>query len=468
MRMTAEFVCKMCYIALFVLIAYTNNNAIGLGICCLSLIFLLTRTVSVELAFMISLVMGTESLCITHLLICIPFVLKKIKSDFLFINKKIVACLVIILFSSLLNTISDGLIFNTIFAMTYYLFVFIIAKILQGAFNENKLKNSIISILLMEFVVSASIIIYERNLIPGDMHKGTFPNAHYFALWLICVMIWLFIYFKRNKSPLLKSFLNNIIWFIIGIFLIIESDGKNLVAGFVAGFCIYCFSCMFFKNSKNRVMLSIVILYAGMFLAIILVQTTPVKNFINKNFSNVGLYVYNPAYSYKFQYFEGTLYNEMSWHRLLFGYGMGHFGSRYANLFAYTYTYRSDNFVNNLIAENFESVALLNYAKYASLYNKELVDIIQWRSAVLSYPFSSIISLIAENGIIGLVLLVYILGVWAGKSQYGVLVVVFLGYSVFDLYIDQVSAVVLLCVLVGSTAKNLSQNSVKCSHLSIG
>ena len=442
------------YLCLFVLLSVTNNNIIGFAICALTIIGLVTKSVSIELALMVSLTLNNELTCTIHLLICVVFIVSEYRIKFGKVNKKIAICVTVLLISSLINMVISGGFWGPIFGIVYYIFILFFAKALKCRLVEEKLFYSAKCLLMMEFVVSIVNLIVSGSFQPGDVHKGTFPNAHFFAFWLLCILIYLFIYNKEIGYTFFKNIKSNIKWYVIGLFCIVLSDGKNVLAGFILALLVYGFSFAFSRNTKNRIILSILLLYIGTYILLLFfLHLDSVKWLINTNFPNVSIYIYDSMFAYKFRYFEGTIFEELNGLRVLFGFGIGQYGSRFANLLGYAYMYREDSFINNFVADHFASFILPNYAKYASMYSKELVNVIQWRSAVLSYPFSSIIAFLAENGVIGLAFMTYMWGKWANKSKYGMIVVFLFASCVFDIYFDRISLLALVLVLV-SERKN--------------
>lgn len=106
---------------------------------------------------------------------------------------------------------------------------------------------------------------------------------------------------------------------------------------------------------------------------------------------------------------------------------------------------------------------LPEYAYYASKYNAEVVSVIQWYSAVLSYPFSSVVALMAETGIVGIALLARIL--LRARLNYTAQLVVafFFGACITDLYFDHIQSVgiAILVAAVFSVGQRLTDMSVK-------
>ena len=453
MERTISQVFKTGYLILFVMLVFANNNLLGFAICAFTILGLVSGNVSIEIALMASLVLGNEITSILHLAICTSWLLSRHRVRFGKVNAKVGICVIVILASSIVNIVISGAFYGPIFGMLYYAIVIFLAFLFKGALNEGKLIESIKFLIYIEFFASCVNIVLTRSFHPGDLHKGTLPNAHYFAFWLICVLVYMFIYFKERRYSLSANVRKNIPYYIAGIFMLLMSDGKNVIAGFALTFVIYAFSYVFSKKTKNRIVLSITILYAGTFVLILFLHLSVVKSFIVGHFPNVSIYLYDSMYAYKFMFFEGTLFEELKGIRSLFGYGIGQYGSRFANLLGYKFMYREDNFINNFIANHLDSFILPNYEKYASLYTKTLVDNIRWRSAVLSYPFSSVIAFLAENGIIGLTFITYIWGKMANKSKYGILVIFLFSSCIFDIYFDHISILALTLVLISSGEK---------------
>ncbi len=454
MKKKKKQVLILVYLVLFVTLAFTNIQSIGFVICALTVLGLITNILSIEFAFMTSLVMNSELTSIILILACIIYLMTKHRPKIGHMNFKIYLCAIMILTSSLVNMIINEAYYNTLFGIIYYIAVILIAAVIKGAFDEEKLIGSIKSLLFIEFVSGIAIILSTRSLHPGDLHKGTFSNAHHFTFWLICVLLYMFIYYRERGLSISKNLRKNWTCFFIGIILIVMSDGKNVLLGFLVATLVYGFSYLFSKKTKNRVILSIIILYTSLFVILLFLHLPIVESFIRRNFINFSIYLYDSRYAFKTKYFEGTIFEELSGIRSLFGYGIGQYGSRFANLFGYKYMYRENNFINNFVSSHFDSVILPNYAKYASVYTQSLVDTIKWRSAVLTYPFSSVIAFLAENGLIGLLFITYIWGKWANKSIYGILVLFLFSSCIFDIYFDHISLLALILVLVSSGVRN--------------
>ncbi len=446
------------YFFLIVLLVLTNSNYFGFAICFLTAVGLISRTIPIEMALMVSLALGNEMTCIINLSICVVYIAKIRKLHLSRINASTGFCVLFLLISSIVNMLLNGAFWGGVFAIFYYAIVVFLAGMLKGVLDEKKIIDSLKSLLIIEFCASAINAFLVKSFTPGDFNKGSFSNAHYFTLWLICVLTYIFYYYKNMKYCNSINLKKNSLYYFIGLFLIVMSDGKNVVAGFVVALVVYGISYLFSKRNKNRIIISIALIYFGTVFILLFLHIDIVQSFINSKLSNVSLYLYDTRYSYKLQYFEGTIFEELKGFRTIFGYGLGQYGSRFANLLGYEYMYRDNNFINNFIASHFDSYILPNYLKYASVYSHELMQTIRWRSAVLTYPFSSLIAFLAENGIVGLLLLAYLFGKWADKSKYGIIVVFLFSSCIFDIYFDHIGVLALVLVLVGGGIKNTVDN----------
>lgn len=88
------------------------------------------------------------------------------------------------------------------------------------------------------------------------------------------------------------------------------------------------------------------------------------------------------------------------------------------------------------------------YIPYASAYNADVVSRIQWLSAVLTYPFSSLVALLGETGLLG----VGLVGLMLCRLRLGscsqALVSLFIGACITDLYFDHIQVVGLLIMVI--------------------
>lgn len=444
---------KIIYLFIFGLAVYMEDNRIYWIVCLITIWGLAIKNIHIEYAFLISLIIGSEIISVFNIAICILFLLLKNGIAKKKINKMMFLCVTVIVSSSVINMMISGAIYNTIFGLTYYVVVYIIAIVVQNQFDEINIVESIKSLLVIEFFCGFIIFFKSSNYYWGDIHKGSFENAHYFAFWLLCLITYWILHYKSRGMSIAKWFVDNWIYAIFSIVFLYLSDGKNIIVSFILAVCVYCFSFIFSKNTKSRIFMSIIILYIGMFSALLILHTERVENYIYSKYPALGIYVYDSAYSYKTQYFEGTLFDELTGVRAVFGYGIGEYGSRWANLLGYNSMYREDNVINDFVADHFDAFILPNYQKYVSKYNDELVSIIKYRSAVLSYPFSSIIAFLAENGIIGLLFMSYIWGKLGDKSSYGFMVIFLFSSCVFDIYFDHICLTSLILALVSSQSK---------------
>lgn len=317
--------------------------------------------------------------------------------------------------------------------------------------------------------IAASMLITVRfGLRPSDVHYGTFGNAHY--LGVICSMMLLVL---LNEAALnrrwisLESFLG--LGLMIAIYL---ADAKAAVGA--GAICVALLLILRRAGTQNRatsslpLVITLILIVAIIVVGSFLLQTSSFRSYTTSNnfplswFFNEYVY-YDGLGVNKFNYIAGTLSEMLENGKIFFGYGLGDYGSRFANLFGYTYTYRPPGALNDLVALYFDSRMLPEYAYYASKYNAEVVSVIQWYSAVLSYPFSSVVALMAETGIVGIALLARIL--LRARLNYTAQLVVafFFGACITDLYFDHIQSVgiAILVAAVFSVGQRLTDMSVK-------
>ncbi|HCR17601.1 MAG TPA: hypothetical protein DIU35_08960 [Candidatus Latescibacteria bacterium] len=89
---------------------------------------------------------------------------------------------------------------------------------------------------------------------------------------------------------------------------------------------------------------------------------------------------------------------------LLTGTGPGTVGSRAANLRAYDTMYKSPSQADVISRILPAYTGLVARSYFSDLYQEEFAKVAKWRSGTLSQPFSSLISLFVEFGIVGLLL----------------------------------------------------------------
>lgn len=458
LKVERQHLCVVAYLVLFIFYIYTKQSVIMYATCLVTLFVLFSGAVSIEIALIFSLMVGRELACYLNIFICILYVLIKKKPSKISFNKNIMFFVSVLLFSSLINMIISGALFNTLFGILYYFLVFIVYFLAKGNLDEDKIAYALKLGMLLQFVCGILIILIEKNIKPGDIHCGTFSDANYSVIFLLVSICYLVKYYRSKGLKFLQIFRKEYVYIIGAMFFIYLGSAKNVLAGFFVAVFVYAIAKIVSKKKSRQIICSIIVLYIALLGGIMIMHSRIINNFLMRVApQELGIYFYDKEYSFKYDYFEGTIFNELAGPRLFFGYGIGQYGSRVANLFGYNSMYREDNAINKFIANNFKETILPNYKKYASKYSKEIASGIQWRSAVLTYPFSSVIAFIAENGVIGLLFVTYIWGKSGNKSKYGFLVTLLFSICIFDVYFDHICVTALMICLLMSDKRKMKQ-----------
>lgn len=454
LRMKKKYLFVLIYLLIFLLFIITKKSAVLYGTCIVTLLGLMIGAISLEMAFVFSVMVGSELACFINIFICIFFLFVKKKLSRIKYEKNVSILVAILLVSSLLNMTISGAFFNTLFGIFYYGIVFLISFTVKGNFDENKLVDALKAGLISQFICGLVIIVLSRDFSPGDIHCGTFSDANYSVIFLITALFYILKYYRSSGMSFKHIFKELYLCIAGAIVFIILGSAKNVLAGLFLAIIVYSIAKITTKNKSRQIIYSIFVLYIAIFGGIILMHSQTIESFLMRVAPReVGIYFYDKEYSFKYDYFEGTIFKELAGPRMLFGYGIGQYGSRVANMFGYNSMFREDNSVNRLIAAHFEEQILPNYKKYASKYSKEISEGIRWRSAILTYPFSSIIAFLAETGVIGLFFMSYIWGRAGSKSKYGFLVTFLFSICIFDIYFDHICVTALIVALLLSDKK---------------
>lgn len=444
----------LLYLLLFLLFIITKKSVVLYGTCIVTTAGLFFGILSIEIAFIFSLMIGSELICIINIFICIFYLFIKKRLSKIRYEKNVLICVAFLLLIALVNMVISGGVFNTLFGIFYYCLVLLVAISVKGNLAESKLVYALKLGLISQFVCGVVIIVLEKNFSSGDIHCGTFSDANYAAIFLIVSLYYVLKYSFSNGLTIKQVFKVNYVYIFGATVFIILSSAKNVIVGLVFAVIVYAISKKVTKNKSWQIINSILVMYIAIFGGILIMHSQIINSFLMRVApQELGIYFYNKEYSFKYDYFEGTIFEELAGPRMLFGYGIGQYGSRVANMFGYNSMYREDNSINRFIADHFEEQILPNYKKYASRYSKEISEDIRWRSAILTYPYSSIIAFLAENGVIGLLFMTYIWGRAGNKSKYGFLVSFLFSICIFDIYFDHICVTALIIALLMSDKK---------------
>ena len=420
-----------------------HTNYIMLLLVIASAFFLVLRRATPLDICMIGLILPGEIWVLSMLILSIIFM--RLKGTYWKIPNcpgTVKVCLLVILALAVGNAIYTGGVFNTIFYIVYLLLLFFLVLVLHPTVEQHSFYRICLKLCWIQIILSILEVFKSGQLKPGDNYSGSLGDAHEFGIWLLFMITFMLYQLKKGSNKCL-----NLCTLLGCLFALYLSDAKHVLLAYILGAILY----LFVKGIKIKshmisgmIIFAIISLYIGTFS----LQIPIIKQYVSQKAGVYSVYLYDSNYNYKYNYFFGTLSEEMRGLRLFVGYGLGQYGSRGANLFAYDIMYRNDNALNRFIATHFSPVHIDNYKKYAEIYTTELVNSIRWRSAVLTYPFNSFLAFMAENGLIGMICWGVLINKFFRRSNYKLLLCFFIMVCLFDLYIDRINIIGTLIVLL--------------------
>lgn len=439
------------YLLLFVISELPGSRNLSFFIVFLVNIFiLLSNRKNTTFVLLVSLIIGNELLAILSTVMCLivgrrNIDVKRIKSSHLIFYAVVIA-------TSLINALIYNTIWNLIFEIIYLLVLLFIALYSEQIIKRETILPSIRYLLLTEAVVMTIQILKYRSLEPGDLYRGTFSSAHWFGNWMVCALVLLFIFNSKDRMRKWKDNLKgNFPYCIVALYCLYFSDAKHVILSFAVGIVCYL---IFNKLFEKRSFFAFVISSYTVFFVISLVYKNPfVQDLLSGLSKEFATYFYSASFNGKFNYIFGVLNSDLIGIHAPFGYGLGQFGSRISNLFAYNVMYRTDNTINNFIANTFAPHYIKAYADYVSFYDAEFVNRIQYISAVLSYPFNDFIAFIAETGVVGVVGFSFIINNFIQTSRAKVVAFYFFIACFFDIYFGDFSCIAIVIIVI-ELAKN--------------
>ena len=310
------------------------------------------------------------------------------------------------------------------------------------------------NIFIIQAVVFIPLIIMDINgsgrITSGDLYKGTFSNAHMLCLWLIWYSIVIFIKYKDSIHKLNKILVA--LKLILLSTMIYLTDGKHLWIATILALIMYGIISKFKYLKKIDVIIVGVIIILGLFTVTNISKLDEFKQTITKKSSYISMYMYKKPFNTKFEYIDATLNDKLNGYHLLIGYGQGQYGSRIANLRAYEYMSKSDGLATQL-SKVLSPYVLEEYKDQASKYDEKFVGFIPNMSAVLAYPFSSIIAIIAEVGVLGFIAYLIFFNSIANKAKVKeshLIVIIILLLMIFDSYFEMTSGIGMFWIIMGT------------------
>lgn len=368
------------------------------------------------------------------------------------VDKPVVVMACLILAVSYFQSANLGTVVNTIASSVYIGFLLFLIYSLKGVYDKIELYPAIRLFAISEVVVSLLMVV-KVGLNPGDSHTGTLGNAHFFGLSM-CILLFLLAYYRRVSGRKLNMG-DCALYLLIG-FSLYEADAKAvIVAGIICVLFLWLIRTLGKRFSAFRYDLAIFLVFTTALVVCLslVIQSDVVKStFLSEDFPLHDMFaesIYNDSLGLnKTEYFSGTITDMFRNGHIVMGYGLGQYGSRFANLFGYTYTYRESSALNQLVSQIFSSHMIPEYAAYASQYNDEVVKAIRWYSAVMTYPFSSFIALIGEMGLLGVILLTYLAKSVRVSPIAATCIAYFYGACIVDMYFDHIQLIGLVILVI--------------------
>lgn len=373
----------------------------------------------------------------------------------------------VVLISAIISIISTNIILNSAIYITYLIGMLMIFEISKSAqYSFKNLLRYMNQIFLIQFIITIIHGIQQfkniGNIASGDHYTGTFSNAHVFCAWLICYLILLIkdnryeirVFFKEiikyKKISINKKRLLDIIKILTSLLLIYLSDGKHLWIAFLLCVVVWNILNVIKSAVKYSVIISGIFILIGLFIVTNMTNISGFQEWISDKSNYITMYIYEEPFNTKFQYFNETLNKNMKGSNFFIGIGPGQYGSRVANLRAYEHMVKEDGLAK-VIAKVLPPYVSKEYEDQASKYNEEFVAMIPYMSAVLAYPFSSIVALFAELGIFGYMAYLAFLNSKTKKNTKlsSLITLFFLFLMVFDSYMEMTSVIGMFWIIMG-------------------
>lgn len=380
----------------------------------------------------------------------IKHLIKDIEKD-----KSLLILLSIIGTSTIISMISTRVIFNGIASIVYLLIMISIFKLIKfSKYTFKDLALTMNNIFIIQAIVFIPLIIMDINIsgrvTSGDLYRGTFSNAHMLCLWLIWYSIVIFIKYKNSIHKLNKGLVA--LKLIVLSTMIYLTDGKHLWIAAILALIIYGIIFKFECLKKMNVIIVGITIILGLFTVTNISKLDEFKEFVTKKSSYISMYMYKKPFNTKFEYIDATLNEKLNGYHFLIGYGQGQYGSRIANLRAYEYMAKSEGLATQL-SKVLSPYVLEEYKDQASKYDDKFVKFIPNMSAVLAYPFSSIIAIIAEAGIFGFIAYLIFFNNIANRTKVKeshLIIIILLFLMIFDSYFEMTSGIGMFWIIMGT------------------
>jgi hypothetical protein len=368
-------------------------------------------------------------LILSAFLFLFVFLVKSASGNRMRLNTPAVILCIIILYALILFMINipifvsvPGLIF---WLMTFGGPVFCYFYFLQfdySAGDVRKLVDFLIRIIRLQFWVIMIQAVFNRSLVPGDWAGGTMNDAHdsgvYVSLYLLSLVLPALLEPGKRIPWLSFSFWGHLL---VAFAFTILTDSKTLNALLLIALALLFIFMLLIRLiyackhiSKGKMIFGMMMVFLGAWIFPQVAQSY-IRVILKDDTVNLGemLYTYmldpNSQINQKAKLYDRAFVQMQKDEPLLWwiGTGPGTFASRASNTLAYDVMYKEDQ----KIPEAIPAISSPWTRKYmADLMTKEVADRVKFVSALLSFPFSGIVSMKFELGWIGLLL--YLASIW--------------------------------------------------------
>lgn len=336
-----------------------------------------------------------------------------------------------------------GSMINVLFQIILYFCFFVLFALAVN--KKYEFSNTVLfHIFFMEVITGIIQIIITRET--GDAVKGTLFSAHWYGVFILAFGYW---FIKSRKRLWSKQ--NIFILFVVAAMLFL-ADAKHIYVCF--GMALVADIILRKLRIKRRFLFVALGISAVILLFPLLCEILK-ETFVGKNLL-FRVYIENHNYNLKYLYIKRMVDN-MGILNGLFGFGLGQYGSQVCLTMAkgLIYPWQQGNEMFMIASEPYRAAVTGLMSRW---YVEEGIGI---SSMVLGYPLVSIVGLIAENGVIGIILLFRVFEKIAGKYENSVLLITLLLLLLFDTYFEIPCVTVTLILFWGMQVKNESNSSEK-------
>jgi hypothetical protein len=407
----------------------------------------------------IALFLGAEmAFFIFTILYVFSIFIYKLKTPLIRNNSPVFALFMYSLICFFLNSLSQFLPLNFLLWIMIFFGPFAIffygQEARQAGVTIRHAYSLVVLVLFLQCVIIFVTGVLRGGFTPGDWASGTFLDAHKLGFVFLFVLVYLtftLIELKKLKHAVLT--------FLLLPFLYL-CDAKAVVLSAFFAFFLLCLGSIFNVSLARHLINKLIALYLVIFLFFVLVMVNFSGDKVNE-FSD--LYLHGELTSSKSQMYIKVWSDMLSEHPLnwIVGVGPGSLASKASNMLSGDVLWKQ---AGGMASKLPISSSLWTQEYMVGLFTSEVVERITHVSAVLTYPFSGLISIKAELGIVGLLIYVYVIFSIIKSSISGLITPldktliffggIFIMSLLFDNYHEQIPMIGLYMLILGFHSGN--------------